>query len=81
MTIQYWDTVVLPTWAVHALVNGEPLDDCDEQVLDRWLAKLEGLGVTEPTFEIVENEPHFTYWNELDDLGSDCYEVEIYKGV
>lgn len=81
MAIQYWDTVVLPTWAVHALVNGEELDDPEERALDRWLARLEKLGVTAPIFEIVEDEPHFTYCNEISDLGADCYEVEVYKGV
>ena len=77
--IKYWDTVVLPTWAVLALVNGEPLEDEDERKLDNWLAELERLGINTPTFSIVEDEPHFAYANELDDLGSDCYEVEVYR--
>lgn len=77
--IKYWDTVILPTWAVLALVNGEPLEDQDERKLDDWLAELERLGIKSPSFLIVEDEPHFTYSNELDDLGSDCYEVEVYR--
>jgi hypothetical protein len=77
--IKYWDTVVLPTWAVRALVNGEPLEDEDERKLDDWLADLERLGVNNPSFLIVEDDPNFTYANELDDLGADCYGVEVYR--
>lgn len=77
--IKYWDTVVLPTWAVIALVNDEPLEDEGQRKLDDWLAELERLGVKNPSFLIAEDEPHFAYANKLDDLGADCYPVEVYR--
>jgi len=76
--IKYWDTVILPTWAVHALVYDEPLADEEERKLDNWLAELERLGVKNPSFLLIEDDPNFTYANEICDLGADCYGVEVY---
>ena len=74
------ETVVIPQWAVTAIVNGDYTgwSDDDEALIERWLeakAKKHGMGDIHIEASGYEN---FYYANDLTDMGDDCVEVRLF---
>ena len=75
------ETVVIPQWALVAIVNDDysGLSDDDEALIERWLeAKAKKHG-TDGTIHIEASDyTNFYYANDMTDMGDDCVEVRLF---
>lgn len=64
----------VPTWAACAINNGsENLTDEEETQLNDFLDSLPDAG--QGSFDFGNNEPYFSYYNDVDNLGNDVYDA------
>ena len=75
------ETVVIPQWAVAAIVNNDysGLDDDDRALIEAWLeAKAEKHGMGDIDADGGSECPQFYYANDLTDIGDYCVKVTLY---
>lgn len=67
-------TYTIPSWAAIAITNGgDSLTDKESEQLDTFLESLPAKG--RGTFDFGDDEPEFCYYNDVDNLGNDCYKA------
>lgn len=74
MTVDIYEFTI-PTWAVCALINGDPIEDeQDEAKLNDFIAKCE-VNYGNANFMLPDDDKlhlGFKYSNDIDKIGSDC---------
>ena len=77
------ETVVIPQWALVAIVNDDysGLSDEDEALIEAWLeakAKKHGSLYASDIHIEASDYTNFYYANDLTDVGDDCVEVRLF---
>lgn len=80
MKIELHCTYTLPVWSICALINADisGLNDEEENKLNTFENELMEECQGAPIYE-VSGEPFFSWHNDVDNLGGDCLEVNVYK--
>ena len=75
--IQEINTYTIPAWALPALINGDTsgLTGGEEYALECFI---NDLGEWENLVFVDKGEPFFSWSNDVDGLGAECFEVTIY---
>jgi hypothetical protein len=83
--LQKIDTYTIPEWALPALINGDytGLSDVEECAIEEFLT---GFWDFEGLVFIDGNTKFFSWSNDIDQFGAECFEVSIHghlveKGV
>ena len=76
MTVELWDEVLIPVWAIPAIEYGDysGLSDQDEAAVRAYVAKLPAGAVIE-----YDGQPGFSWKNDITgNIGDDVEEAKIY---
>ena len=73
----------LPSWALPYLINSDPsgLEDSDIEKVDRFVAEQLANGCAQFHVTTPGGEKYFAYTNDIDNLGSDCYDCPVIVDV
>jgi hypothetical protein len=77
-TLEYNGTYTIPVWAVCPLEYGsDNYDELTEKEI-RLVLSFERQ-FTCPIYDWKNSRPFFSWYNDIDQLGGDCVEVDIYE--
>lgn len=83
MKTELLNTYNVPAFMLPAIINGDVsgMENREIEKMELWIDEIntlvERLGFSYCTFEVISEEPFFTYRDDVLNTGADCYEVNV----